>query len=187
VREALARALARHLDEAQLGKAVHGHPLRSRASACGTRSTPRCDAPRVHVDEVDDDDAAEIPQPQLARDHLRSLEIRFENRVVKLRPPTNPPVFTSTVVSGFGLVDDQVAAGLSSRRAPSAFSFRPRRCTSRISAARPHNAETRSDVRHELARERLDFLETFRVNRSGWRGFLVGEIAHHRWERLRSW
>ena len=53
----------------------------------------------LHVDEVDDDDAAEIAQAQLARDDLRRLEVGLEDRVVEAAPPTKPPVLTSIVVS----------------------------------------------------------------------------------------
>jgi hypothetical protein len=52
----------------------------------------------VHVDEVDDDDAAEIAQAQLARDGLRGLEVGLEDGVVEVARPTKPPVLTSTVV-----------------------------------------------------------------------------------------
>jgi hypothetical protein len=53
----------------------------------------------LHVDEVDDDDAAEVAQPQLARDRLsrpRGSVLKMVSS--KLRLPTKPPVLTSIVV-----------------------------------------------------------------------------------------
>jgi hypothetical protein len=53
-----------------------------------------------HVDEVDDDDAAQVAQAQLPRDGACAAS-RLVLKMVssKLRAPTKPPVFTSTVVS----------------------------------------------------------------------------------------
>jgi hypothetical protein len=42
----------------------------------------------LHVDEVDDDDAAEVAQPQLARDRDRRLEVGAEDRVLEIAMPT---------------------------------------------------------------------------------------------------
>ena len=36
-----------------------------------------------HVDEVDDDDPADVAQPQLAHDLLRGLEVRLDDRVLE--------------------------------------------------------------------------------------------------------
>jgi hypothetical protein len=54
----------------------------------------------LHVDEVDDDDAAQVAQPQLARDGVCAAS-RLVLKIVssKLRAPTKPPVLTSMVVS----------------------------------------------------------------------------------------
>ena len=53
----------------------------------------------LHVDEVDDDDAAEIAQAQLPRNGHRRLEVGAKYGFLsKLRWPTKAPVFTSTVV-----------------------------------------------------------------------------------------
>src|SRR5690606_19195887 len=66
VLEALAGALARHLDEPERRDAhdlalrvVAGEPLRERLEHLGAMLLLR------HVDEIDDDDAAQVPQPQL--------------------------------------------------------------------------------------------------------------------------
>jgi hypothetical protein len=52
----------------------------------------------IHIDEVDDDNAAQIAQTQLARNRLRGFDIGIEDGVVRLRWPTNAPVLISTVV-----------------------------------------------------------------------------------------
>ena len=39
-----------------------------------------------HVDEVDDDDAADVAQPQLADDLLGRLEVGLRDRVLEARP-----------------------------------------------------------------------------------------------------
>src|SRR5207302_239552 len=68
VRERLARALAGHLHQSERGEAVHRH-----AGAVARERLPEFLEHRgamlvaLHVDEVEDDDAAEVAQPQLAR------------------------------------------------------------------------------------------------------------------------
>src|SRR5262245_37960597 len=72
VLERFAGALARHLDQAELGEAVQGHlhPVaRERLLEFGEHR--RAVVPVYHVDEVEHDDAAEVAQAKLPRDHLR--------------------------------------------------------------------------------------------------------------------
>ena len=91
----------------------------------------------LHVDEVDDDDAAEVAQPQLARDRLRRLEVGLEDRVVEAAAADEAAGVDVDRRHRLGLVDDQVAARLqvdAARRAPSR--SRPRRRTGRTAAAR---------------------------------------------------
>ena len=71
----------------------------------------------LHVDEVDDDDAAEIAQAQLARDHVRRLEIGLEDGVVEAAPADEAAGVHVDGGERLGLVDDQVAARLQ-RHAP---------------------------------------------------------------------
>ena len=66
----------------------------------------------LHVDEVDDDDAAEIAQAQLPRDHLRRLEIGLEDRVVEAAAADEAAGVDVDRRHRLGLVDDQVAARL---------------------------------------------------------------------------
>jgi len=42
----------------------------------------------LHVDEVDDDDAAQVAQAQLPRDRLRGLQVGLEDRVVEIARAT---------------------------------------------------------------------------------------------------
>ena len=76
---ALGDVLARHLDEAELGD-LGGERLR----AVLLQRRPQHLHDRVavaragHVDEVDDDDAADVAQAQLVDDRLGRLEVRLE-------------------------------------------------------------------------------------------------------------
>jgi hypothetical protein len=53
----------------------------------------------LHVDEIDDDDAAEVAEPQLSRDRDGRLEVRPEDRLLEVAVPDVGAVFTSIVVS----------------------------------------------------------------------------------------
>src|SRR5438876_6962800 len=113
VRERFARALAGHLHQAERGEAVHRH-----ARAVARERLPELLEHRgavpvaLHADEVEDDEAAEIAQPQLARDRLRRLEVGLEDGVVEIAAAD---VAAGVDVDGgerLGLVDDQIAARL---------------------------------------------------------------------------
>ena len=84
MRERFARAFARHFHQAQLTEAVHGG-AGAVARECFAQFGQYRVAMfgRLHVDEIDDDDAAQIAQPQLARDRLRGFEVGLEDRVVE--------------------------------------------------------------------------------------------------------
>ena len=66
----------------------------------------------LHVDEVDDDDAAEVAHPQLAGDDLRGLEVGLEDRVVEAAAADETAGVDVDRRHRLGLVDDQVATGL---------------------------------------------------------------------------
>jgi hypothetical protein len=53
----------------------------------------------LHVDEVDHDDAADVPQAELVHDLLRGFEVRPQDRLSWSFLPTYRPVLTSIVVS----------------------------------------------------------------------------------------
>ena len=65
----------------------------------------------LHVDEVDDDDATEIAQPQLTGDGGRGLDVGVEDGLFQIAMTDEGPVLMSMVVIAFGLIDDEVAAG----------------------------------------------------------------------------
>src|SRR3954470_12463124 len=85
VGERLARALARHLDQAERGESAHRHAravARQRALELVKHRGAMLFA--VHVDEVDDDDAAEVAQAQLAGNRLRRLQVGLEDRLIEV-------------------------------------------------------------------------------------------------------
>ena len=72
----------------------------------------------AHVDEVENDDAAEVAQTQLTRDGVRGFQVGLENGVVEIAAAD---VAAGVDVDGghrLGLVDDQVAARLEVDAAP---------------------------------------------------------------------
>ena len=156
----LLHALAGQDHEAEL---VHGKDLRRRAVAPQLlleRGHHLLAAlPLLHVDEVDDDDAAQVAQADLAHDLLHRLQVGLEDRLLE--------VLLARVAAGvdvdrhqrLGLVDDDVAARLQPdlgaqralqlarrRRAPRGCSRR-RRAGARAAPARAAAALTRSSVR----------------------------------------
>ena len=64
----------------------------------------------VHVDEVDNDDAAQVSQPQLPRDGLRRLQVGLEYRVIKTAAGNKSAGVHVHRGQGLGLVDDHIAA-----------------------------------------------------------------------------
>jgi hypothetical protein len=107
VSQTFARALARHFDEPQFGNtrdtnfrviALHGFFERAQhlAAMFGI----------FHVDEIDDDDAAEIAHAQLPRERRRRFEISFVNRLFEIAVTDER---ASVDVDGrhrFGLIDN---------------------------------------------------------------------------------
>ena len=65
-----------------------------------------------HVDEVDDDDAAQVAQPQLARNGQGRFQVGLEHRVVEVARADEAAGVDVDGGQRLGLVDDQVAAGL---------------------------------------------------------------------------
>ena len=66
----------------------------------------------LHVDEVDDDDPAEIAQPQLARDCERSLEVGAKYGLFEIAMADVRAGIDVDRGHRLGLIDDQMAAGL---------------------------------------------------------------------------
>ncbi|MNI10536.1 hypothetical protein D3C73_636530 [compost metagenome] len=66
----------------------------------------------VHIDEINDDDAAQVAQPQLAGNGLRRFDVGIEDGLVKIAVANKGPGVDIHGGHGFGLIDDQVTAGL---------------------------------------------------------------------------
>jgi hypothetical protein len=121
-RHHLARAvgdvLARHLDEPERRDL---DDVRLRAVALELRAQRLLDGRPVlrvgHVDEVDDDDPADVAQPQLADDLLHRLEVVLGDRV--LEPAARVLAAAADEAPGvdvddgerLGVVEDEIAAG----------------------------------------------------------------------------
>ena len=65
----------------------------------------------IHVDEVADDNAAQIAQAQLPGDDLRRFQIGFEDGVVEIAHADKAAGVHIDRGERLGLIDDQVAAG----------------------------------------------------------------------------
>ena len=81
--EALARALARHLDEAEIADAVQrglGLVLLKELFELAANLLAR--RRRIHVDEVEDDESADVAEAQLVGDFEDGLEVRLEDRLL---------------------------------------------------------------------------------------------------------
>src|SRR5206468_1531769 len=110
--------LARHLDEAE-GRDLDDVGLRP--VALELASERLLDGRAVlrirHVDEVDDDDAADVAEPELANDLLHRLEVVLRDRVLeprvrRLRARADEAARVHVDDrEGFRVVEDQVAAG----------------------------------------------------------------------------
>src|SRR5688572_3252913 len=108
--EALPRPLARHLDQAELADAVE-RGLRLVLDQSRLQRPPDLLAVAVllHVDEVEDHQAADVPEAQLVGDLLHGLEVRLERRLLQVLAAL------ADVTAGvhvdrrerFGLIDDQ--------------------------------------------------------------------------------
>ena len=77
-------------------------------------------APLFHIDEIENDDAAQIAQADLAHDFLHGFEVGFDDGVLEPRGAA-ADVLAGVHVDGhqrFGVVDDDVAAGLEPHLGP---------------------------------------------------------------------
>ena len=110
VGERFAGALAGHLHQAERGEAVDRHlgvVARQRLAELLEHHLAVLDV--LHVDEVDDDDAAEVAQAQLAGDGLAGFEVGLEDGVVEDARTDEAAGVDVDRGHRFGLVDDQVA------------------------------------------------------------------------------
>jgi len=91
----------------------------------------------VHIDEVDDDDASEVAEANLANDLRDRIEVGFDDGVFKACRLAD--IFAGVDVDGdegLSLVDDDGAAGFEQTLERSAWRFRPE-CRSARRAASP--------------------------------------------------
>ena len=68
----------------------------------------------LHIDKIDNDDAAQIAQAHLSRDRLSGLKIRLENRIVKAASTDKTARIDVDRGERFGGINDQIAARLES-------------------------------------------------------------------------
>src|SRR5262245_51905753 len=181
VLERLAGALARHLDQAELGEAVQGHlhPVAcERLLELGQHR--RAVVLVLHVDEVKDDDAAEVAQPQLARDHLRRLQVGLEDGVVEVAQADEAAGIDIDRRHRLGLVDDQVATALELDPARERlFDFLLDIVEVEQRPLAGVVLDLRQHLRHVIGRERLQALEVLaRVDHHPG-GVLVHEVPQH--------
>src|SRR5215469_13746805 len=111
--QTLAGALAGHLHQPQRREADDVGLGAVTGESAFERGEHRAPVRLVaHVDEVDDDDAAEISQPQLPRDAHRRLEIRAEDGLHEVAVADVRPGVDIDRGHGLGLIDHQVSARL---------------------------------------------------------------------------
>ena len=109
--EALARALARHLDEPERrDRRDAGLRVVRRQRLTQRGEDPLAVRDILHVDEVDDDDAAQVAQPQLAREGDGGLQVGAQDGVVEVAMPDEAAGVHIDGRHRLGLVDDQIAA-----------------------------------------------------------------------------
>ncbi len=109
--ETLTRALAAHLDQPQIRDSRHS---RARPVALESLGEHVGDAFAIgfarHVDEVDDDDAADVAQPKLLDDFVGGLEVGLHDRLFLVALADEAAGVDVDGGERFGVVDDQVAA-----------------------------------------------------------------------------
>ncbi len=111
--EVFAGAFARHLYQSQRRKVAHVDAGRLRDSALFEFFQHGIAMLRVvHVDEVTDDDAAKIAQPQLPCNDARRLQIGLEDGIVKIAQPDKAAGVDVYGGQRLGLVYDQIATRL---------------------------------------------------------------------------
>src|SRR5579863_3952700 len=108
----LADALTRELEKAEVGERLDRAARPVALQRFGERIDDLLPAALVrHVDEVDDDDAADVAQPDLPCDLRRRFDVRADERVLEV--PATGELTGVDVDDGqrFGMLEDQIAAG----------------------------------------------------------------------------
>ena len=109
VEVALTHPLPRHLDQPEV---AHRERLRARAVAAEVRAQllqhPVAVRLGLHVDEVTDDDAADVAQAELTRDLARGLDVRLGDRLLGILLARVAPRVDVDRDERLGRLDDQV-------------------------------------------------------------------------------
>ena len=111
--EVLARSLSGHLDEPELGDLEDVGPrlVRPQRLREGTVDLLAV-AGALHVDEVDDDQAAEVPEAELVHDLLDRLEVGLQDRLLEIALADEAAGVHVDRGERLALVDDERAAAL---------------------------------------------------------------------------
>ena len=111
VEQARALALARHLDQAEVGDRERpgARPVLAELGAklLQHRAFVGLD---LHVDEVDHDDPADVAQPELARDLARRLEVHTQDRLFLILLAREPAGIHVDRDQGLCVINADVAA-----------------------------------------------------------------------------
>jgi hypothetical protein len=157
--QVLARALAGHLDEPELRDLHHVDPRLVLAQCVLERLGDLVAVRRdLHVDQVEDDQPADVAEAELPHDLAHRLEVGLEDRLLEV------PTLAAGEAAGvhvdrgqrLGLVDHQVAARLEPHLAPEPLldvALDPVGVEDRLLAARVRDLRTRR--RHEALHEVL--------------------------------
>src|SRR5215510_12656880 len=112
VLKAFARSLAGHLDQTQLGDFQNITPGFVFLESLLERVIDFLAVPLLfHVDEIDNDNAADVSQPELTNDLLDRFEIGLEDCLFLISFADEAPGVDVDSGQGFGSFDDDVTAG----------------------------------------------------------------------------
>ena len=112
LREGGAQALARHFHQPEAGDAPHLDACAVHFQCFAQAVLDRALIPRArHVDEVDDDQSADVAQAQLAADFLRRFEVRVERRLLDVGAARRARRVDVDRDQCFGGIDHERAAG----------------------------------------------------------------------------
>src|SRR4051812_4038427 len=107
-----ANPLARHFEQPEMRDAPDLDSRAVLAQAIAELALDRAVvALLVHVDEVDDDQARKVAQPELSRDLLGGLEVGLERGILDVMFAGRAAGIDVDRNQRLGLVDDDVAAG----------------------------------------------------------------------------
>src|SRR4029079_11236102 len=108
-----AQALAAHLHQAEARDATYLDAGAVVLQRLLHRLLDLTDMARLlHVDEVDDDEARHVAQPQLTRDLLRRFQVGVVGGLLDIMLARRPARVDVDRDQGLGRVDDEIAAGL---------------------------------------------------------------------------